>query len=342
MRMNSIKVSVIIPVYKVPLGYLRTCLESLVAQTMHECEFIVVSDGAPEAECSICEEYAARDCRFKFFRREHAGVSATRNYGMAQALGKYISFVDSDDWIDANILKEAYDFSEEVDSDVTFWNCITVSSKKKYPVRYSMMDNFLLSEESLNAIRRNLFFAEQKKYLVFIYPVCKLYKTSLVKNFMFEENLEIGEDRIFNIHVFSKDIRVAYLNRNAYFYRQNADSITKKYCHDAFDIRLKYIRRAEELSEGMYHTEICNETLYKFIDCLSRDYFHKDNPLPFKENISRLKQVFYSENFRDVVKGCSFRKLNKCHKIDYLFIKFKIFPWLYIRTKLLGLKKRFS
>lgn len=340
MRMNGIKVSVIIPVYKVPLEYLRTCLDSLVAQTMHECEFIVVSDGAPEAECSICEEYVARDCRFKFFRREHAGVSATRNYGMAQALGKYISFVDSDDWIDANILKEAYDFSEEIDSDVTFWNCITVSSKKKYPVRYSMMDNFLLSEESLNAIRRNLFFAEQKKYLVFIYPVCKLYKTSLVKNFMFEENLEIGEDRIFNIHVFSKDIRVAYLNRDAYFYRQNADSITKKYCHDAFDIRLKYIRRAEELSEGMYHAEICNETLYKFIDCLSRDYFHKDNPLPFKENIKRLKRVFYSKEFRHVVDNCSFRKLNRCHKIDYLFIKAKIFSWFYIRTFLFSFKKR--
>ena len=102
--MNDIKVSVVIPVYRTPLEYLRACLDSLVAQTMQECEFIVVSDGAPEAECSICEEYAARDCRIKFFRREHAGVSATRNYGMAQALGKYISFVDSDDWIDANIL----------------------------------------------------------------------------------------------------------------------------------------------------------------------------------------------------------------------------------------------
>ena len=74
MRMNGIKVSVIIPVYKVPLEYLRTCLDSLVAQTMHECEFIVVSDGAPEAECSICEEYVARDCRFKFFSASVNGV----------------------------------------------------------------------------------------------------------------------------------------------------------------------------------------------------------------------------------------------------------------------------
>ncbi len=340
--MNNIKVSVILPVYKVPLEYLRDCLDSLIAQTLRECEFIMVSDGAPEAECSVCEEYVARDCRFKFFRRNHAGVSATRNYGMAQALGKYISFVDSDDWIDANILKEAYDYSEKIDSDVTFWNCVTVSNKKNIPVRYSTMDKFLLSKESLNAIKRNLFFAEHKKYLVFIYPVCKLYKASLVKNFMFEKNLEIGEDRIFNIHVFSKDIRVAYLNRNSYFYRQNADSITKKYRYDAFDTLTKYVERMKDLSNGMYHAEICNEILYKFVESLSLDYFHKDNPHPFKENIKRLKQVFYSENFRNVVNECNFRKLNRCHKIDYLFIRFKFIPWLYIRTKFWGLKNRLS
>ena len=98
--MQDIKVSIIVPVYKVPLEYLRDCLDSLNAQTLQECEFIVVSDGAPEAECSICEEYAAKDSRFKFFKREHAGVSATRNFGIKQALGEYISFVDSDDWIE--------------------------------------------------------------------------------------------------------------------------------------------------------------------------------------------------------------------------------------------------
>lgn len=56
--MNSSKVSIIVPIYKVPLEYLRACLDSLAAQTVQECEFVVVSDGAPEAECSVCEEYA--------------------------------------------------------------------------------------------------------------------------------------------------------------------------------------------------------------------------------------------------------------------------------------------
>ena len=123
-----IKVSVIIPVYKVPLEYLQACFDSLAAQTMQECEFIVVSDGAPNEERSICEEYAAKDSRFNFFKQEHAGVSATRNYGIDQAQGKYIAFVDADDWIDPETNQIVYDYAFENDSDIVFWDMV-----KEYP-----------------------------------------------------------------------------------------------------------------------------------------------------------------------------------------------------------------
>lgn len=337
--MNDIKISVIVPVYNV-LEYLRTCLDSLVAQTMQECEFIVVSDEASEAECAICEEYVARDSRFKFFRRKHGGLAAVKNFGISQAQGEWTTVVDSDDWIASDILKEAYELSKKTDSDVTFWNYVIATPQQIFPQRFSATSESVLSKETLASIKENLFFAEEKKWMIFIYSWCKLYKTSLIKDMLFDESLDIGEDRIFSLKLFSKQIRVAYLNKDGYFYRQNSISLTKKYRHDAFDTLMRYVERIKELSNGMYHAEICNETLYKFVESLSLDYFHKDNPLPFKENISRLKQVFYSENFRDVVKGCSFHKLNKCHKIDYFFIKFKIFPWLYIRTILFSVKRR--
>ena len=101
-------ISIIIPVYNVPQEYLRSCFESLVAQTMQNCEFVVISDGAPKMECSICEEYAAKDSRFKFFKCEHAGVSAARNFGLERALGEYITFVDSDDCVAPNFLETLF------------------------------------------------------------------------------------------------------------------------------------------------------------------------------------------------------------------------------------------
>lgn len=337
---ENIKVSVVIPIYNV-LPYLRTCLDSLTAQTIQESEFIMVSDGASEEECSICNEYVAKDSRFKFFRREHAGVSATRNYGVAQARGEYITFVDSDDWIAPGILEEAYELSKEKDCDVTFWNYVQVSPQKRSLQKFSLMNSGVLSKEMLITIRENLCFVEKKRFMSIVVPWGKLYRASLVRNIPFEEDIESGEDRIFNLQIFLKDVRVVYLNRDSYFYRRNDFSITNKYRHNAFDVLMKGIRRLDDLTNGEQYTEICNETLYKFVESLSRDYFHKDNPFPFKENIDRLKQIFYSEMFRNVVNGCSFRKLNKCHKIDYLFIKCKIFPWLYIRTVLFSLKRNF-
>ena len=339
---KNIKVSVIVPVYKVPLEYLRTCLDSLVAQTLQECEFIMVSDGAPEAECSVCEEYVAKDSRFKFFKCEHAGVSVARNFGISQAQGEYTSFVDSDDWVGPDIFQKAYDFSKKENSDIVFWNYVITTPQKMIPVRYSTVDACVLSNESLTSIRDNLVFVGKGNLQVFVNLWSKIYKTSLIKTISFEEDLHIGSDRVFCIQVYSNNVRIAYLNQDSYFYRQNSESIVHRYRPDAFDSLMKYIRRSNELTNGAYHGELSNEILDKFCESLSRDYFHKENPLPFKENVNRLKQIFFSEEFRNAIDGCVYHKLNRHHKIDYLFIKYKFFPWLYIRTVLFGLKRKFS
>ena len=127
-----IKVSVIVPVYKVPLEYLRACLDSLTAQTMQECEFIIVSDGAPEAECSICDEFATKDSRFKFFKQEHAGVSAARNFGIEQAQGEYIIFVDADDWIKSETCEITYTFAKDNNSDIVLFDYIPIGNQNEF------------------------------------------------------------------------------------------------------------------------------------------------------------------------------------------------------------------
>ena len=338
--MKDIKVSIIVPVYKVHLDYLRTCLDSLAAQTLQECEFIVVSDGAPKAECAICEEYVIKDTRFKFFNRDHAGVSAARNFGLEVAQGEYISFVDSDDWVDKDIFEQTFVSAKKTNSDVTFWNYTLSINKKMIPMKYSSSDKEILSKENLAVIRENLLFVERIKFLAFAFPFCKLYRSSLLKGISFDRNLEIGEDRAFNLQVFSKEIRVAYLNRNSYFYRQNIASATKNYRNDAFEILFKLAKKLDELSGGECRAEISNNVLVSFDQSLSLDFFHKDNPHSFKENIRRIKQIFFSESFQHYVYGCSFRKLNLFHKIGYLFIKRKIFLWIYIRAVIFTIKRK--
>ena len=91
-------ISIIIPVYNVE-KYLAKCLDSVLHQTYHDIEVILVDDGSIDESGIICDEYAKRDNRISVYHRENCGVSATRNFGLKKAKGEWILFVDSDDWI---------------------------------------------------------------------------------------------------------------------------------------------------------------------------------------------------------------------------------------------------
>ena len=160
-----IKVSVIVALYKVPQDYLRDCLDSLIAQNSQDCEFIVVSDGAPDKECSICEEYTKKDSRIKFFKREHAGVSATRNFGIEQAQGEYITFVDSDDWIEDSYTSTISSFKNS--PDIVFFQFNYYNEKNiPYHLPFPQSDFFTGSSEEIQEKLLMLFiFDNQFDYL---------------------------------------------------------------------------------------------------------------------------------------------------------------------------------
>lgn len=100
--MNQPLVSIIVPVYKVE-KYLRRCLDSIAAQTYTNFEAILVDDGSPDRCGEICDEYAAKDTRFRVIHQENRGVSAARNTGLDACMGSYVMFIDSDDYIAANM-----------------------------------------------------------------------------------------------------------------------------------------------------------------------------------------------------------------------------------------------
>ena len=101
-------ISVIVPVYKVE-KYLPACLDSLLAQTYQNFELLLVDDGSPDKCWKILQQYAAQDARVCIFRKENGGVSSARNFGLEQARGEYICFVDSDDLVLPQYLEWLYD-----------------------------------------------------------------------------------------------------------------------------------------------------------------------------------------------------------------------------------------
>lgn len=223
--MKDIKGSVIIPVYKVPLEYLRDCLDSLKAQTMQECEFIIVSDGAPEAECSVCEEYAAKDSRFKFFKREHAGVSAARNYGIEQAHGEYISFVDSDDWVEndyTQFLSEHKNYA-----DIIFFNFIYHYKGKV--ISKNFPNSFFAETGKIQESLLTLFDFQGKNDFLG-YTCNKFFKKQIIDeyNIRFDASTSFFEDEIFAFQYCQHVKTILVNNRRLYNYRILENSLTNR------------------------------------------------------------------------------------------------------------------
>ncbi|MDE5902770.1 MAG: glycosyltransferase [Muribaculaceae bacterium] len=111
------EISIIVPVYKVEL-YLRQCLDSIAAQTFSNWECILVDDGSPDGSGAICDEYAARDSRFRVIHQKNGGLSAARNTGIRASRAPYIGFVDSDDWTEPEMFATLHQLITTHDTDV--------------------------------------------------------------------------------------------------------------------------------------------------------------------------------------------------------------------------------
>ena len=125
------KISVIIPVYNVE-EYLRECLDSVINQTLSDLEIICINDGSEDSSLEILKEYEAKDKRITVIDKKNEGLSATRNLGISLAQGEYISFVDSDDYLDLNFYEKLYHSAKKYDADIACANLFRFSDKKKY------------------------------------------------------------------------------------------------------------------------------------------------------------------------------------------------------------------
>lgn len=314
-----VSLSIIIPVYKVPLEFLRECFNSLTVQTMQECEFIIVSDGAPEAECSICEEYTNKDSRFKFFKREHAGVSAARNFGIDQAKGKYIAFLDSDDYL---LNKDALStINKNIDKqpDIILFNWMESTNKPpRKPIEKSTP--FLSIDQKQQCIFDFIFSKEKG---ISGAPWAKLYKREYINNhhIRFNTNFSIGEDRVFNYDVFSHNCIVAYQDYVFYYYRIFPQSLSKKrnsYFPPQF---LPYIIELKKHSNNKYPILIAKET----VTMLYKSWIHYYNTEEYSK--SKLKRFF---DFLRLITSKDIRHLGNLNiktisllSLDYLKYKTK-------------------
>ena len=223
--METPKISVIIPVYKVE-QYLRQCLDSIVNQTYQNLEIILVDDGSPDNCPVICDDYSKKDKRVITIHKENGGLSSARNAGIERATGKYIMFVDSDDWIDENTCQITLDIAEDSSADVVMWPYIrefSGYSKEKmifeweYKLFEEMEVKSKLYRRMLGLLGGELASPENADAIVTAWA--KLYRADVVNDVRFIDTKLIGtEDALFNLYVFKSVRKAVYINQYLYHY----------------------------------------------------------------------------------------------------------------------------
>lgn len=230
---NSVDISIIIPCYNVE-KYLAKCLDSLIKQTKREIEFIVINDGSTDNTDQIIKEYMIKDKRIKYYKNKNHGIGYTRNYGIDKALGKYILFVDSDDYIELDTCEYLYNKAENDNLDIVICDY------------YREFEDGKQQEEKLINFK-NTTLKETPELIskINLSPWNKLYKTELIKdnNINFIETLKY-EDAPFVSIALDKAKKIGKVNRclNHYMIHSSSETTVRdERCFDILEI-IKIIR----------------------------------------------------------------------------------------------------
>ena len=255
------KISIVVPVYNVE-KYIRECLDSLVNQTLEDIEIICVNDGSRDSSPQILEEYASKDSRIRVFHQENQGVSAARNFGIKNVTGEYLTFVDSDDWIELNALEILYKTVKERKSDILLFS------------HYNFINNVIYKDLRLDniaqiAMDKNIKFDEYyQEFFKLPLGVCgRLYSTNLIKNnnILFPLNVQCSEDWLFAIEAFINAKAIGILNTGLCYYRKNSEQslsknstngITHTYKMSKIYKDILYSSDNLENKDDIYHTSL--------------------------------------------------------------------------------------
>ena len=219
------KITVIVPVYNVE-HYLSKCLDSILKQTYQNLEIIVVNDGSTDNSGGICQEYAQKDNRIVYIEKENGGLSDARNTGLDRMTGSYVTFVDSDDWIEQDYVEVLYNKITEYQADVSVGNYYSYNEDEGMYYFHINGDSYYEKVFDNVSIFENLYESQEMKSFALISAWGKLYKASLFDYIRFDKG-KLGEDGYMNQKLYLLVQKVIYINQGLYAYRQRSGSITK-------------------------------------------------------------------------------------------------------------------
>jgi len=236
--MDSPKISVIIPVYKVEM-YLRKCLDSVITQTYQNLDIILVDDGSPDNCPIICDEYAERDTRIRVIHKNNGGVASARNAGLREATGEWIAWVDSDDWIEPDMYGYMLENANKYGADIAICSRLEIYPNKKIRRGWDK-DLVIEAKDALILLLKN---DQLQNYL------CdKLWRKELFQNITFPENRTFEDVAVMH-RLFESAKKIVCLSGVKYNYLQREGSIVHNI---SLENRMNHYKAAEVRYKEMH------------------------------------------------------------------------------------------
>lgn len=320
-------ISIIVPIYNVE-KYLYECICSVLKQTYNNFELILVNDGSADSSGEICDKFAKKDNRITVIHKENAGVSSARNAGLEKALGKWIAFLDPDDWIEENTLEFAVKTADKNKVDILGWNYYINSNEKQIKakeicphtliregiaIRWFILDTMYPEyDESSNKISltgtRNVW--------------GKLFHRNIIfdNSIRFSTNLQIGEDAFFCMQCFEKSQKIMLINEYLSHYRVVHHSANRRYRKDLSEVYTNmlntfYDHIGSKIKLKDFSICYTGMTCHCIGENLRKNYVNRQNPNSFFSNIKAIKQLLKINSYSRAFENSSYSSFGFKQKV---------------------------
>ena len=328
------KISVIIPVYN-SQNYIGECLESIINQTYNNLEIIIVNDGSDDNSLKIMKKYKELDERVIIINKENEGVSVARNVGIDAASSEWLTFVDSDDYLEKdaieNLVKGIDKDTQMVISNVY---CVVNNKRKVAPCEYSKKTVF--QENNKRELIESIIYDNNKwKMKYAATPFAKLYsKNLLIENKInFVKGITNGEDGVFNFLCYNYAKKIIFIENLTYNYRLYPESASKKYDSNLIKNYTKLLIELEkQLIERNLYKKYENEYRFSVLRRLNKFFnkyfFDKRTKKTYRELKKEFKNLLETQPYKNIIYNGNTKFLSIKRKLMLLLVRKKQFMLL--------------
>lgn len=322
------QLSVIIPVYNAE-KFINNCVDSILNQTFSDLEVVLVDDGSPDLSGAICDGYAETDKRVKVIHQKNAGVSAARNAGLDLAAGKYVTFVDSDDFVEPQMYEKMISVADKYDCDVVMCDCLKVFPDRNEVYTHDIRPGYYNKEQLENEYYPHLLIMENVEYPPTISNWLLLFKKHLNSGKSiprYVQGVRFSEDLLFGAQLLYAADSFYYMKGECFYhYCMNPESATHSFKSDKWN---DYKKLMQEIRKNF--AACAEHDFEKQIDLVQLFFLYNavgeiisSSELDRKEKVNMTGNILRSAEIREMFKNIRIMKLQIPFKLKIVTMIYK-------------------